>query len=59
MSDLLCENFSNEITHNIIQSNSDNISILEDNVSFNTLIKPKIKILFSEFERRFLIYLII
>ena len=51
MSDLLCEDFCNEITHNIIQSSSDNISILEDNVAFNTLIKSKIKILFSEFEQ--------
>ena len=50
MSDLLCENFCNEITHNIIQSNSDNISILEDNVAFNILIKSKIKILLSKFE---------
>lgn len=50
MSHLFSENFCNEVTHNIIQTNSDKISILEDDVHFNTLIKPKIEMVFSEFE---------
>ena len=50
MSDLLTESFCKEVTHNILQNNSDNISILEDNVAFNNLIKPKIIKILSDFE---------
>ena len=50
MSDLLTESFCKEVTHNILQYNSDNISILEDNVAFNNLIKPKIIKILSDFE---------
>ena len=50
MSELFTESFCNEITNNIIQYNIDNISILEDNIPFNTLIKQKIINLFVYFE---------
>ena len=50
MSELLSDSFCAEVTHNIIQFNSDNIPILEDNVAFNTLIKPKIEYILEEFE---------
>ena len=50
MSELLTESFCKEVTHNILQFNSDNISILEDNVAFNNLIKPKIIKILSDFE---------
>ena len=50
MSELFTESFCNEITNNIIQFNADNISILEDTVAFNTLIKQKIIDAFIFFE---------
>ena len=50
MSELFTESFCNEITNNIIQYNSDNISILEDTVDFNNLIKQKIIDAFTFFE---------
>jgi hypothetical protein len=50
MSELFTESFCNEVTNNIIQFNADNISILEDTVAFNTLIKKKIIDAFSFFE---------
>ena len=50
MSELFTESFCNEITNNIIQYNSDNISILEDTVAFNNLIKQKIIDAFTFFE---------
>ena len=50
MSELFTESFCNEITNNIIQYNSDNISILEDTVAFNNLIKQKIIDVFTFFE---------
>ena len=50
MSDLLTESFCKEVIHNILQYNSDNISILEDNVAFNILINPKIIKILSDFE---------
>jgi len=50
MSELFTESFCNEVTNNIIQFNADNISILEDNIAFNTLIKQKIIDAFIFFE---------
>ena len=50
MSELFTESFCNEVTNNIIQFNADNISILEDTVAFNTLIKQKIIDAFIFFE---------
>ena len=50
MSELFTESFCNEVTNNIIQFNADNISILEDTVAFNTLIKQKIMDAFIFFE---------
>ena len=50
MSELFTESFCNEITNNIIQYNSDNISILADTVAFNNLIKQKIIDAFTFFE---------
>ena len=42
--------FCKQVTNNIIQSNSDNISILEDIIPFSNLLKPKIKEILSDFE---------
>ena len=50
MSELFSKSFCEEVKINIIQTNSDNISILEDNVRFNTLIKPKIIDILNGFE---------
>ena len=50
MSELFTESFCNEVTNNIIQFNADNISILEDTVAFNNLIKQKIIDAFIFFE---------
>ena len=50
ISELFTESFCNEVTNNIIQFNADNISILEDTVAFNTLIKQKIIDAFIFFE---------
>ena len=50
MSQLFTKPFCDEVTHNIIQSSVDNISILEDKVPFNQLIKPKIINILSDFE---------
>ena len=47
---LLSEAFCKEVTENIIQYNSDNISILEDTHHFNILLKPKIEDILSEFD---------
>ena len=47
---LLSEAFCKEVTENIIQYNSDNISILEDTHHFNILLKPKIEVILSEFD---------
>ena len=40
---LFSKSFCDEITNNIIQSNSDNINIIEDTLNFKYLIKPKIE----------------
>jgi hypothetical protein len=50
ISELFTESFCNEVTNNIIQFNADNISILENTVAFNTLIKQKIIDAFIFFE---------
>ena len=50
ISELFTEDFCNEITNNCIQTNSDNISTLEDNIAFNILINQKIINLFMDFE---------
>jgi hypothetical protein len=50
INELFTESFCNEVTNNIIQFNADNISILEDTVAFNTLIKQKIIDAFIFFE---------
>ena len=50
ISELFKESFCNEVTNNIIQFSIDNISILEDNIPFNTLIRQKIINLFIYFE---------
>ena len=42
--------FCKQVTNNIIQSNADNISILEDIIPFSNLLKPKIKEILSDFE---------
>ena len=50
-SELFSYSFCKEVTKYIIQDNSDNISILEDKVNFNKIIKYKIiKLLNEDFE---------
>ena len=49
INEILTLPFCNQITNNIVQFNSDNIPILEDEVAFNLLLKPKIKEILSDF----------
>ncbi len=42
--------FCNKVTNEIIQYNSDKISILENDIPFNVLLKPKIVEILSDFE---------
>ncbi len=48
---LFSKSFCDEITNNIIQNNSDNINIIEDNIAFNHLIKPKVEDILSGFNK--------
>jgi hypothetical protein len=50
MNELLTLPFCNQVTNNIVQYNSDNIPVLEDITIFNILLKPKVKVILSDFE---------
>ena len=50
MNELFTLAFCKRVTNNIIQFNSDNICILSDTVPFNSLLKPKIKEILSDFK---------
>ena len=50
MNELFTLAFCKRVTNNIIQINSDNISILSDAVPFNYLLIPKIKEILSDFK---------
>lgn len=50
VNELLSKGFCNQVTNNIIQSNSDNIPTLEDIIQFKVLLKPKIIEILSGFD---------
>ena len=50
VNELLAKGFCNQVTNNIIQSNSDNIPTLEDIIQFKVLLKPKIIEILSGFD---------
>ena len=50
INELFSLSFCKQITDNIIQFNSDNIPIIENDCNFNNLLKPKIEEILSDFQ---------